>query len=199
MATKNLIDSYISKAKPFAQPILKHLRKLVHQACPDVEETIKWGFPHFIYKGILCCVAAFQNHCALTFWKGKLLKDPHQIIDKSPVHSMGHVGRLTSLQDLPADHIILAYLQEAMQLNDEGISLPKKPAKKKTLAIPEDFLTAVKKNKAALKTFESFPPSKKQDYIEWITEAKQKATRTKRLATSVEWLSQGKSRNWKYE
>jgi uncharacterized protein YdeI (YjbR/CyaY-like superfamily) len=198
MTIKN-IDSYIAKAKPFAQPILKHLRKLVHQACPDVEETIKWGFPHFTYKGILCSIAAFKGHCALTFWKGKLLTDPHQIIDKSPVHSMGHLGRLTSLKDLPADSILLAYLQEALQLNEEGLTLAKKPPKKKALVIPEDFLAAVKKNKAALKTFESFPPSKKKDYIDWITEAKQKATRIKRLATAVEWLSQGKSRNWKYE
>jgi len=193
------IDSYIKKAKPFAQPILKHLRKLVHQACPAVEETIKWGFPHFTYKGILCSMAAFKGHCAFIFWKGKLLKDPQQVLDNCRVHSMGQLGPLTSLKDLPSDSILFAYLQEALQLNEEGITLAKKPPKKKALTIPDDFLAALNKNKAALKTFESLTPSKKKDYMDWITEAKQKATRAKRLATSVEWLSQGKSRHWKYE
>ena len=116
---KSPIESYIQNAEPFAQPILKHLRKLIHEACPDVEEMIKWSFPHFTYKGILCSFASFQQHCAFTFWKGSLLKDPHRILDKARSKAMGQLGRITSLKDLPSDAIIVAYLQEAMHLNEK--------------------------------------------------------------------------------
>ncbi len=194
------IDAYIANAKPFAQPILKHIRELVHKACPEVEETIKWSFPHFNYKGMMCSMASFQEHCVFGFWKGALMQDPHNVMDKARENAMGHFGRLASIQDLPAESTILAYIKEAMQLNDAGVKLSKKaPAKQKELAIPDYFLTAVKKNKKATHTFENFSYSKKKEYVEWVTEAKQQGTQEKRLATAVEWLSEGKSLNWKYE
>lgn len=193
------VDVYIEKAKPFAQPILNHLRKLVHQACPEVEEAIKWGMPHFLYKGLFCCMASFKEHCTFVFWKGSLLKDPHQLLDKAGQNTMGHFGHIANLDELPSDKIFLSYLKEAMKLNDEGVKLPKKISKKKELIVPAYFLSAVKKNKKALQTFESLSLGKKKDYIDWITDAKQETTRQKRLKTSLEWLSEGKSRSWKYE
>jgi uncharacterized protein YdeI (YjbR/CyaY-like superfamily) len=201
MGKKNkFIDDYINNAEPFARPILLHLRNLVHQACPEVEESLKWKFPHFGYKGMMCGMASFQKHCVFGFWKSALLKDPHNVLGKTEENAMGQFGRITCRSDLPSDEIIIAYIHEAMQLNDQGIKLPKKSAvQKPQLVIPEYFLLALKKNKQALNTFENFPPSKKRDYVEWITEAKQEATREKRMATAVEWLSEGKSRNWKYE
>ncbi len=127
------------------------------------------------------------------------MKDPQNLIDKTRAHSMGHFGRLQSLKDLPSDRIMLAYIQEAMKLNEEGVKVPKKSAKKKKLTVPSYFLAALKKNKNALKVFENFAPSKQKDYVEWVTEAKQEVTRKQRLATAIEWISEGKSRNWKYE
>ncbi len=194
------IDAYIEKAQPFAQPILKHIRKLVHKACPDVEESMKWSFPHFGYKGMMCGMASFQQHCAFGFWKGAIMKDPHKVMDKAREDAMGHFGRLTSLQEMPSDEIIIDYIKEAMQLNEEGVKVPKKKViKNKDLEIPEYFMNALKKNKEAFNIFEKFSYSKKKEYVEWIVEAKQETTRNKRLATAIEWISDGKSKNWKYE
>ena len=193
-------DAYIQKSSPFAQPILEHLRELIHKACPDVEETIKWGFPHFEYKGILCSMAAFKQHCSFGFWKATLMKDDKGLMEQVGKTGMGHFGRITSLKDLPSDKIIISYIKEAMRLNDDEIKIvPKaKNAAKKPLATPPDLLAALKKNKTALKTFEGFSPSNKKDYVEWIVEAKTDATRTKRLQTAIEWMAEGKVRNWKY-
>ena len=193
-------DAYIGKSAPFAQPILEHLRELVHKACPEVQETIKWGFPHFEYKGILCSMASFKQHCSFGFWKATLMQDDKQLMERVGKTGMGHFGRITSLKDLPSDKIIISYIKEAMRLNDDEIKVSpkKKSAAKKPLATPPDLLAALKKNKAALKTFESFSPSNKKDYIDWIVEAKTDATRTKRLETAIEWMSERKIRNWKY-
>lgn len=120
------IDSYIANSAPWAQPILNHLRQLVHQACPETEEKVKWGFPHFDYKGPMCSMAAFKQHCAFTFWKGDLLSDPHQVLDKERTESMGQMGRLTRLEDLPSDEVMIALIREAKQLNDAGIKLHSK-------------------------------------------------------------------------
>lgn len=120
------IDAYIANAAPFAQPILNHLRQLVHRACPGAEEKIKWGFPHFDYKGMMVSMAAFKHHCAFTFWKGDLLSDPHQVLDKNRSESMGQMGKLTRLEDLPADDIMVALIREAMALNEAGVKLPRK-------------------------------------------------------------------------
>lgn len=199
-STDPRIDAYIHKAAPFAQPILEHVRQLVHKACPEVQETVKWGFPHFEYKGILCSMAAFKQHCSFGFWKATLMKDDKQLLNRVGNTDMGYFDKITSLEDIPADKIILAYIKEAMRLNEEGVKLPVKPktATKKEVEPPADLMAALKKNKAALKTFESFSPSHKREYIEWITEAKTEATRTKRLETAVEWMAEGKGRHWKY-
>ena len=194
------IDQYISKSQAFAKPILKHLRELVHKACPEVEEKIKWSFPNFDYKGPYCSMAAFKQHAVFSFWKASLMKDPKLIANAKSETAMGHLGRITSLKDLPSDRVMISYLKEAKKLNDDGVKLPKKPVSKtkKELKIPDYFNKSLKKNKKALKTFEDFTYSHKKEYVEWVTEAKTEETRNKRMATTVEWLSEGKPRNWKY-
>jgi uncharacterized protein YdeI (YjbR/CyaY-like superfamily) len=198
MGTKDpRVDEYIDKAGDFAKPILNRLRKLVHEGCPAVEETIKWGAPHFMYKGMLCSLAAFKKHCAFGFWKGKLLTS---LNEGKPEDAWGQFGRLTSLKDLPPDKTIIKQVKEAARLNEEGVKAPQQRKKEKApLKIPVYFTAALKKNPAARATFEAFSPSHKREYIEWITEAKTEATRQKRLVTALEWLAEGKSRNWKYE
>ncbi len=191
------IDAYIAKSAPFAQPILKHLRSLVHAHCPDCTETVKWSMPFFDYKGgVFANMASFKQHCAFGFWLGDLLK-----VDSKNEKAMGDFGRITSLDDLPSDKEIARLIKAAMKLHDAGAKLPsrEKPKEKKELEIPAAFMAAVKKNKKALATFDAFPPSKKKDYVEWYTEAKTEATRDKRLAQAIEWMAEGKSRHWKYE
>jgi uncharacterized protein YdeI (YjbR/CyaY-like superfamily) len=193
------IDAYIGKAADFAQPILREIRAIIHQGCPDVEETMKWSMPFFMYKDdMLCNMAAFKQHCALGFWKASLIIDKKE--NKS-VEAMGQFGRITSMKDLPAKGVLLDYVKEAKRLNDEGIKKASKPktAVKKELEVPSYFMAAVKKNKKSLATFEGFPYSHKKEYVEWVTEAKTDETRERRLQTTVEWLAAGKSRNWKYE
>jgi len=200
MGTRNpRVDAYIAKAGDFAKPILMHLRELVHRGCPDVEEEIKWGAPHFMYKGMLCCIAAFKQHCAFGFWKGKLLASLK--VDGKLWDAWGQYGRLTSLDDLPPDKTILKQVKEAAKLNDAGIKAPpQRKAKAKTpLKMPADLKAALQKNAAARVTLEGFSYSHKKEYLEWISEAKTDATRQKRIATTLEWLTAGKSRNWKYE
>ncbi|MGZ3901385.1 MAG: YdeI/OmpD-associated family protein [Bacteroidia bacterium] len=203
MATKDKrIDAYIAKSADFAKPILKHFRDLVHKGCPEVEETMKWSFPHFDYKGsMMCSMASFKNHCAISFWKASLMSDSKALIQKAKSEeAMGHLGRITSLMDLPKDATLVKYIKEAKKLNDEGIKLAQKPKSViKEVGVPDYFMNAVKKNKKALKTFEGFSNSKKKEYVMWVTEAKTEETRMSRLKTSVEWISEGKARNWKYE
>ena len=198
MGTKDpRIDAYIAKSAAFAKPILIHVRKQVHANCPDATETIKWSMPFFEYKSrIFSNMAAFKAHCAFGFWNGALLK-----IDSSLDKAMGQFGRVTSLADLPGDKEFARIIKAAMKLHDEGAKPPSrvKPAEKKELVVPDYFLAAVKKNKKALATFKAFSTSKQRDYVDWITEAKTDATRDKRLAQAVEWMSEGKSRNWKYQ
>ncbi len=202
MTTDSRIDAYIEKAQPFAKPILQHLRQLVHKACPQAEETIKWGFPHFDYKGeMMCSMASFKQHAVFGFWKAALMKDKllHETA-KSEV-AMGHLGRITALKDLPPDTKIVAWIKEAMELNDKGIKVekPKPVAAKKEVEIPAFITAALKQNKKALAIFEAFPPSHRKEYLQWITEAKTEATQQRRLAQAIEWIAEGKSRNWKYE
>ena len=195
------IDAYIAKSASFAQPILSHIRTLVHRACPDVEETIKWGLPHFDYRGPFCSMASFKKHFAFTFWKGSLLDDPNNILDKNREESMGQFGKLISLADLPSDAVIEGFIKQAMRLNEEGIKLPQKPklTEKKELEVPEWFLEALRKNKKANETFNNFSTSNKKEYVEWVMSAKQEETLNTRLKTAIEWLSEGKTRNWKYQ
>lgn len=195
------IDLYISKSADFAKPILNHLRQIIHSACPDVQETIKWGFPHFVYKDeILCSMASFKQHCAFGFWKASLMKDKTLTKNAESESAMGHYGKITSLKDLPPDKKIISHIKEAMMLNEKGIKLQKKKITKakSEIIVPDFFLNRLKKNKQALKTFEAFSPSHKREYVEWITEAKTEQTRNKRIETAIEWLADGKPRNWKY-
>ncbi len=191
------VDAYIGRSADFAQPILTHLRDLVHATCPDVEETMKWSFPHFMYKGVLCSMASFKEHCAFGFWKSSL------IVRKGGAEveqAMGQFGRITKLSDLPAKKILSGYIKEAMKLNETGVKSPTR-SQPKTLTeviVPDDLAGALKKNKQALATFEKFSPSNKREYIEWITEAKTEATRARRLEMAIEWMAEGKPRNWKY-
>ena len=199
--TDDRIDAYIAKSQEFAQPILNHLRNLVHQAIPEMKETIKWGMPFFEYKGPLCNIAAFKQHVVFSFWKGELLKDTNGVLQPRAAdggNAMGHFGKITSLNDLPADKVILELITQAKKLNDDGVKLPPKKASTKTLDIPDYFIKALKTNKNALTTFESFSYTNKKEYVEWITEAKTEKTRDQRLATAIEWMNEGKVRNWKY-
>lgn len=192
-------DAYISKAKMFAQPVLIHIRKLVHKACPDITETMKWGFPHFEYKGVVCSMASFKQHCAFGFWKAAIMNDPDKILQTKDRGAMGHFDRITSIKDLPSAKIMMAYIKEAVALNEAGIKLPAKPkADPKSLNIPSYITSALKKNKKAHTLFEGFPYSHKKEYVEWITDAKTEPTREKRIATMLQWLEEGKDRNWKY-
>lgn len=192
------VDAYIAKAQPFAKPVLKLLRSLLHKACPDVEEKMKWSFPHFDYMGsMMCSMASFKHHAAFTFWKASIMKDPDKILNSG--EAMGHLGKITSIKDLPPDNVLIKYIKEAARLNENNIKLPARKAKpKKELVIPDYFIKAVSKNKKALKIFENFGYSHKREYIEWITEAKTEETRNKRIKQAIEWMAEGKERNWKY-
>lgn len=204
MATRSkAIDQYIARAEPFARPILEHFRELVHKVCPDVEETIKWSFPHYDYKGsMMCSMASFKKHCAINFWKAALMAGGEPLVEKAKTEeAMGHLGRIASLKDLPKDPELKKYIKEAMRLNDKGIRLSPKtrPARaKKELQVPDDFVKLLSKNRKALDTFENFSTSNKREYIDWIAEAKTEATRGKRMADAIEWMAEGKTRNWKY-
>jgi uncharacterized protein YdeI (YjbR/CyaY-like superfamily) len=176
---------------------LKHLRKVVHAGCPEVEETIKWQFPHFDYKGVLCGMAAFKQHCAFGFWKEALILDPDKIGEKT---AMGSLGCIKSLAHLPSEKTLIGYVKKAAALNEAGIKAPgrTKTKKREPLEVPDYFAAALKKNAKARKTFEDFAPSKRREYLEWVTEAKREETRNERLATSIQWLAEGKPRHWKY-
>lgn len=202
MPTDPRIDAYIERAAPFARPILVHVRALVRQACPGVEETIKWGMPTFMHAGgILCGMAAFKQHASFGFWKHAMVVGEGERADEKPRDGMGSYGKLTALDDLPTKKILLAHIRKAMKLNEDGVKVPaaRKAAPRPAPETPADLLAAFKQDKAAQATFDAFPPSCKREYIEWIVEAKREDTRAKRLAQAVEWLAEGKRRNWKYE
>lgn len=194
------VDDYIASSADFAKPILNHIRQLVHTACPLVEETMKWSFPNFDYKGVFCSMAAFKEHCSFGFWKAAIMKDAEKL-KANQESAMGHLGKIKSLADLPADKILISYIKEAAKLNDEGIKLlpRKKSTVKKELVIPDYFTKVLSKNKAAYKIFEDFSPSHKKEYVEWITEAKTDETRNKRMEKALEQITEGKARHWKYE
>ncbi|HET6512675.1 MAG TPA: YdeI/OmpD-associated family protein [Candidatus Kapabacteria bacterium] len=191
-------DAYIKKAPDFAKPILTHVRELVHETCPDVEEGFKWSSPHFTYLGeMMAGMAYFKAHCIFGFWKAPLLDDPKGYLTKG---AMGGMGRLTTLKDLPPDRVLKAFIKQAMKLNQEGVKVARGPQKKATALEPQkDLAAALKKNKSAQMNFKEFSPSAQNEYINWIEEAKTEATRTKRLETAIEWISEGKRRHWKYE
>ena len=194
MAFNPKVDEYISNASEFAQPILKKIRAIVHDAYPDIEENIKWGMPSFDYKGIVCHMAAFKAHCSFGFFKHKLIKG------LEGDGGMNSFGKLKSIEDLPDEELLKTYIQEAILLNEQGIKLPKKPTtKKKELIIPNELTEALLKHPKAATVFDSFSYTHKKEYAEWIAEAKRDATKEKRVQQAIEWLKDGKHRNWKYE
>jgi uncharacterized protein YdeI (YjbR/CyaY-like superfamily) len=194
------IDAYIAKQQEFAQPILAHIREVVHAACPDVEETVKWSAPHFDYKGsMMCAMAGFKQHAIFGFWKGKLLAgvSPNR---NNGGEAMGNFGKLTSVKDLPNRRELTALIRQAMKLNEEGITVPRpKKAPKPEAKVPPELAAALKKNRKAAAQFEAFPPSHRREYVEWIVEAKRDETKARRVAQAVEWIAEGKGRNWKYQ
>ena len=195
-------DEYIARAAAFAVPILTKIRKVVHKACPDVEETMKWSTPHFDHDGPIAGMAAFKAHVSFGLWRGRELSDPDgllEIVGKTGIGSM----RLEKPSDLPSERVLLRYLKEAVRLNEAARAAPRKKsttrrAPKKELPVPPALAAALAKHRRARATFDGFSWSHRKEYIEWIAEAKRDATRTKRVQTAIEYLSEGKPRNWKY-
>ena len=187
------VDTYIAKSADFAQPILKHLRAIVHEACPDVVETFKWSNPSFDHHGLMCSMGAFKEHCTFGFWKGELLGLTRE------QGGMGHFGRITDVKDLPARSTLVKLVKRAARLNEDGIieARPRRPARPESV-VPDDLIRALKKNKKAMTAFQSFPPSHRREYIEWITGAKREETRQRRLETALAQIAEGKPQNWKY-
>lgn len=190
------VDAYIEKSRPFARPILRHIRKTVHAGCPGVEETMKWRAPHFDYKGVMCGMSAFKEHCAFGFWKASLLG----VAGSKSREAMGQYGCIKSIKDLPPTKELVALVKAAAKLNEEGVKAPPvKKAPKAPLSVPSAFASALKKNTKAEAAFEALSPSHRREYLEWIGDAKQQATRERRIAKTLVWLSEGKSLNWKYQ
>jgi len=189
------IDAYIAKQKDFARPIMKYLRDVIHEGCPDVEETLKWSSPSFMYHGLMCGFAGFKEHAIFGFWKHTLL-----LKTKQGERAAGSYGRLTSMDDLPPRKVLLALVKKAMVLNENGTVAPQLRTMKAKKGVPMHpaFKAALAKSRKAVAQFEAFSPSKKHEYLEWIAGAKGDDTRARRVAQAVEWIAEGKSRNWKY-
>jgi hypothetical protein len=190
------VDAYIAKSAAFAQPILIAIRDAVHTSCPDVVEEMKWSFPNFVYKGVMCSMAAFTQHATLGFWKGSLVLGRGK-----SAGAMGQFGRLTKVSDLPSKTVLAGYIRKAAALNEQGVKVVRAPrrAAKAPVRVPAILAAALKKSARATAAFKAFPPSHKREYIEWITEAKTAETKTRRVAQAIAWIAGGKSRNWKYE
>jgi uncharacterized protein YdeI (YjbR/CyaY-like superfamily) len=186
------VDAFIGRAAPFAQPILKRLRKIVHAACPAVEETMRWDCPFFDYRGPICLMAAFKQHCAFGFWKGNLL------FGNKNKGAMKHFGRITSLDDLPDEKQLVGYIRKAAELNERGVQKRRTPRRRQKVTVPPDVKAALTKNSKARTTFENFSYSHKKEYVDWISGAKRNETRNRRLASAIDWLSKGRVQNWRY-
>ena len=193
------VDAYIAKQNDFAKPILEHIRELVHALCPATEEDIKWGAPFFMYAGApMCQMAAFKEHAALGFWKAALI-DGMPPNANNGGESAGNFGRLKTVKDVPSRKVLSPLIKAAMKLNDDGVVVPKKKLAKPELDVPAELTAALARNKKAKSAFDAFPPSHRREYVQWIAEAKREETRAKRVAQAVEWMAEGKSRNWKYQ
>ncbi len=193
------IDHIILNAQPFAKPILIYFRNLMHEICPEVEEKIKWGMPHFDYKGqMMCHMAAFKKHCAIGFFKAALIDEKLVEMAKSET-AMGHLGKITSISEMPNEKIIAKWIKGGMKLNEAGIKIPKsKVTQAVKLTAPDDLLKAINKNKQAKINWNNFSPSHQKEYIQWITEAKTDTTKMKRTSAAIELIAEGKGKNWKY-
>ena len=198
------IAEYIASAAPFAQPVLTHLRELIHKTLPDVEEAVKWGRPFFMYRGLMLCnMAAFKQHCSFGLWGKEAAADLRSdgLYDRK---AMGVLGKLTSVKDLPSDREFIKYLRTAASEIETGTrtknySRPKPSTPKPPPEVPASLAAALEKNKAAAAQFAAMPPGSQREYCEWIAESKRDETREKRVATAIEWIAEGKRRNWKYE
>jgi uncharacterized protein YdeI (YjbR/CyaY-like superfamily) len=195
------VDAYINKSASFAQPILTHLRELVHKGVPEVEESIKWSMPFFTYRGqMFGNIAAFKAHCSFGLF-GKEIKAVLENEGLSGDNGLGSLGKLTAFEDLPSNKVLLGYIRQAAAFIDGGsktMTRPKKAAKPAP-EIPDELVSALKKNKTAARVFADFSPSCQREYAEWIAEAKQAATKERRIAQAIEWIAEGKQRNWKYQ
>ena len=196
MGKKNpRVDEYIARAPAFAKPILVEIRERVHAACPEVEETIKWRQPSFDYKGMMCGMGAFKQHCVFGYWKAPLVLGAAA----EGANAMGYRDKITTVADLPSKTAFRAHVKKAMALNEAGITVERPAkAKKAAVVVPDDLAAALSANKTAQAAFDQFSPSHRREYIEWITEARTDATRTKRRQQALAWLAEGKPRNWKY-
>jgi len=190
------IDAYIARQAEFARPILEHIRAAVHAACPEIGEAIKWGMPHFVFQGKnIASMAAFKAHATLGFWNSGQLDEGIERLEGA----MGQFGRLTGITDLPDRDTLMRLVKKAVALRGQPAAPRPRPAPKPAAKVPDDFRAALDANQPAAKTFDAFSASAKRDYVEWVTEAKRPDTRTKRIAQAVEWIAEGKKRNWKYE
>lgn len=198
MAKRNpKVDAYINKAQPFAKPILKKLRTLIHKTCPKATEEIKWGQPFYLYQDrVLCATMGFKKHCALVFWKASLIIQKNGAKAKA---DLKHLRRISFVEELPSDRDLVSYFQLAMHFNESTTKLPPREKRSAPVKVPSEFAQALRANPKAKKVFEAFTPSKRKDYIFWITAAKTDATRDSRIETAIDWISEGKPRNWKYE
>jgi len=203
MNQNSAIDNYIANAQDFAKPILGHWRRLIHQNCPDVEEALKWGIPHFDYKGdFMCVMASYKSHCSFTFLKGELMSDPRLKTGKEVKPINRFLGKITNLSDLPADEEFITMLKEAIQLNERGVKVKReKPVaeKPKILETPNYLQAALADNPKAKEVFEGKSNSFRKEYITWITDAKTDETRQKRINEALEWIAEGKGRFWKHQ
>jgi len=191
MNTDPRVDDYIEKSAPFARPILRRIRDVVHVGCPEVEDTMKWSFPHFMHHGILCSMASFKAHCAFGFWKEQLM---------TGTTGPQKFSKVTSLKDLPSRAAFLRLVREAVRLNEDGVEPPPrtKPERPRSVRAPADLLSALNNNPRARAAYDEMSPSHKREYIEWITEAKRDETRKRRVSAAVEWMAEGRIRSWKY-
>lgn len=196
----SLVDEYIEKSADFAKPILNYLRELVHEVCPDAEEAIKWKFPTFMYRGkILCSTVSFKQYCSMGFWlhdEMKTIKNLETNVEKTNMFSL---GKITKLEDLPSKPQLKKIILEAVELTEMGVKLKKTLPSKVEIEVPDEFQSVLDQNKKALEIFKKASPSFRKEYINWIIDAKTETTRNKRIEQAIDWISEGKGRNWKYE
>lgn len=193
-------DHYIAKAAPFAQPLLGTLREYMHRACPELSEEIKWGMPCFMYKKkILANMAAFKTHCAFGFRLSPIMEDPYGLFRAGNGEGMGDLGKISSAEQLPPYPLLEAYIIQAMSLTDQGAVVPKKSTEKAELQVPAPFMELLQAEPELLQNFNNMSPSHRREYLEWILDAKQEATRLRRMNKALEMLRKGKSLHWKYE
>lgn len=190
------VDAYIARQAAFARPILEHVRKSIRATGPGLVETIKWGHVFYVGRGPVCHMAAFKHHVAIGFWKHRVVAPAHA----KPGEAMGALGRITSVKDLPPARVLAGYIRRAIALDAAGpAARTRKPAPKPAPRVPADFARALGGRPRAKAYFRSLSPSHQREYLEWITGAKQQATRERRMATALEWLDEGRHHNWRYE